>query len=107
MRNMTKKIVFGVAVVAVAALVMAPSASASCPGSRTANTYSSSGTAYWHLPVGDVPGTLFGQAWQLGSPGTFNSTGGPMPCVGILYFSGENVNLGANFGECGFGCPTN
>jgi hypothetical protein len=107
MRNMTKKIVFGVAIVAVAALVMAPSASASCPGSRTANTYSSSGTAYWHLPAGDVPGTLVGQAWQLGSPGTFNSMGGPIPCQGILYFSGPgNVNLGANFGECGFGCPT-
>jgi hypothetical protein len=107
---MTKKIVFGVAVVAVAALVMAPSASASCPGSRTANTYSSSGTAYWHLPAGDVPnsgpGGLVGQAWQLGSPGTFNSMGGPIPCVGILYFSAGGVNLGANFGECGFGCPT-
>jgi len=103
---MTKKIVFGVAVVAFATIVMAPSASAACAGPRTANTYSSSGTSYWHLPAGDVPGTLVGQAWQLGNPGQFNSAGSAIPCVGILYFSGPNINLGADFSTCGAGCPT-
>jgi hypothetical protein len=103
---MTKKIVFGLAVVALATIVMAPSASAACAGPKTANTYSSSGTAYWHLPAGDLPGTLVGQAWQLGSPATFTSAHPTAPCNSMLYFSGDaNINLGADFSTCGTGCP--
>jgi len=105
MRNMTKKIVFGVAVAAFAMIVMAPSASASCSGNRTANTYTGAGTSYWQIPAGDDRGTLVGQAWQLGNPATFNSSAGANPCIGMLYFSGGGLNFGADFGTCGAGCP--
>jgi hypothetical protein len=102
---MIKKIAFGVAAVALATIVMAPSASASCPGPRTANTYNGGTGAYtyWHSPSGDTTGTLVSQAWQLGSPATFNSTG----CPTFLYFSpnGSGIGLGADFSTCGVGCP--
>ena len=105
MRNMTKKIAFGVAAVALATIVMAPSASAACSGPTTANTYNGGTGAYtyWHSPSGDTTGTLVSQAWQLGSPATFNSTG----CPTFLYFSpqGLGIGLGADFSTCGVGCP--
>jgi len=106
MRNMTKKIAFGVAAVALATIVMAPSASATCAGNRTANTYNGSTLeyTYWHSPSGDTTGTLVSQAWQLGNPVQFNSAG----CPTFLYFSpsGAGIGLGADFGTCGVGCPT-
>jgi len=108
MRNMTKKIVFGVAVVAFATFVMTPSASANCAGPKTVNTYSSSGTSYWHLPSGDLPGVLVSQAWQLGAPATFNSAGGGTTpaCNAMAYFSGPSINIGGDLSTCGTGCPS-
>lgn len=101
---MTKKTVFGVAAVALAALVMAPSASAACGGIRTASTYNS-GTGqftYWHSPSGDATGTIVGQTWQLGAPATW-STGN---CTNFLYFGAGGIGLNLDLGSCGNGCPS-
>jgi len=99
---MTKKTVFGVAVVALAALVMVPSASATCASIRSANTYNAieGGQAYWISPIGES-GNLVGQTWQLGAPATW-STGN---CTGFLYFSVGGINLNLEMSSCGAGCP--
>jgi hypothetical protein len=106
---MAKKttILFGVAAVALAAVVLMPSASAACGGPRTAGTYNfqTGGLSYWQLPAGDVPATLVSNAWQLGAPATFNG-GGAVPCNGMLYFAAGGIGLGADFSTCGVGCPT-
>ena len=105
---MTKKIVFGVAAVALAAVVMAPAASAACGNVRSASTYNSATRAYnyWHAPSGDATGTLIGQTWQLGNPGQF-STG---DCLnfngGILYFGSGGIGLNLHMESCGAGCPS-
>jgi hypothetical protein len=98
---MNKKTVLGVAVVALAALVMVPSASASCIPAQNASTSDPAAGvyAYWHPASGN--GVLVGQTWQLGAPGNW-STGN---CVDFLYFSGSDVNLNLNLGGCGNGCP--
>jgi hypothetical protein len=103
---MTKKIVFGVAAVALAVLVMAPSASASCIPGKSATTYGAALT-YWHVPV---QGTLTGQTWQLGAPGSWSTgncntvdSGNGFP--GFLYFSAGGINLHLDLGACGAGCP--
>lgn len=112
---MTKKIVFGVAAVALAAVVMAPAASAACGSVRTASTYNSATTlfAYWHAPSGDT-GTinqLDGQTWQLGNFGQWNGgncattdvgNGGP----GFLYFGTGGIGLNMHMESCGNGCPS-
>jgi len=102
---MTKKIVFGVAVVALAVLVMAPSASAACGSTRSASTYNGTTGAfnYWHAPSGDATGTLAGQTWQLGAPASWN-TGN---CVDFLYFGLGGIGLNLNLAGCGAGCPAN
>jgi len=106
---MTKRIVFGVTVVALATVVMAPSASAACPGPRTAGTYNfQTGVArYWHLPAGHANGDLAGQAWQLGSPATFTSAAGVNTCNSMLYFVGPGtIGMAVDFSTCGTGCPS-
>jgi hypothetical protein len=103
-----KKTIIGVAVVALAVVAMTPSASAVCAGPRTAGTYNFQTlvAAYWHSPSGDAAGNLDGQAWQIGAPGTFNTTNAALPCVGMLYFAPGGIGLGADFSTCGTGCPT-
>jgi hypothetical protein len=104
-KNMTKKIVLGLAVVALATVVTAPSVSAACIPAKSAKTYNSGTGAYtyWHSPDGDAAGgTLVGQTWQLGASGTW-STG---DCAGFLYFNSANaIGLDLNLGGCGSGCP--
>jgi hypothetical protein len=95
---MTKKIVLGVMTIALVGFVAVPSASAACIPAKTAQTFSAN-TAYW-LPATSV-GTLSGQAWQLGAPGNFASTG----CVDILSAVGDNITLVLDLGSCGAGCP--
>lgn len=102
---MTKKFVIGVAVVGLAALV-APAASAACIPAKNASTYANGATAYWHTTIAGVDSTaIVGQTWQLGAPGTFNGSGGAVPCADFLYFSGGGINLNLNLGGCGSGCP--
>jgi len=103
---MTKRIVFGVAAVAIAVLLMAPSASASCLGIRNATTFGSA-TAYWH--PASVPGTPTGQTWQLGSPGSWSTgncnTNSPGVGGAFVYFSAGGANLNLDLAACGLGCP--
>jgi hypothetical protein len=110
---MTKKFVFGVAIVALVFVVMAPAASASCGVDKAASTYAS-GLAYWHSPVGDS-GVLRGQSWQLGAPAVWNSSGG-LNCndidqgggsPGFLYHIAgtDKIGLNLHMGTCGQGCP--
>ena len=111
---MTKKFVFGAAVVALAALVMAPAASAACGSVRTASTYNS-GTAasqYWQSVAGDGGnvGTLVGNVWQAGAPAAYNPNTGAVPCTGALdplYFGNPATGIGLNLHmeQCGSGCP--
>jgi hypothetical protein len=110
---MTKKIVFGVAAVALATVVMAPAASAACASARSAKTYNSGTGAYsyWHAPSGDTGGTLVGQTWQLGAPGTW-STGncnsvdvGSPGGAGFIYFGAGGIGLNLDLAACGSGCP--
>lgn len=109
---MTKKIVFGVAVVAFAALTMAPTASATCAGVRTASTYNSGtqGYLFWSPVAGDPIGpggpALVGNVWQAGAPANY------LPFVGIaacnndfLYFGATGVGLNLHMESCGQGCP--
>jgi hypothetical protein len=95
---MTKKIVFGVMLVALVAVVAVPSASAACIPAKSATTFSTL-TAYW-VPT-DSTGSLVGQAWQLGSPGTYSSTG----CPTFMTFDPGGVTLNLDLGSCGSGCP--
>ena len=95
--NMTKKIVFGAAAIAVSALLMAPSASAACNPGKSATTFSAV-TAYW-IPV-QAGGTLVGQAWQLGAPASFSSAG----CPQFLSETGGGISLALDLGACGTGC---
>lgn len=104
---MTKKIVLSVAVVALAGLVLAPSASAACGSPRNANTFGSA-TSNWISAAG--AGTTSGQTWQLGAPaawstGNCNSVdqGGGFP--GFIYFYGGSISLNLNLAGCGVGCP--
>lgn len=99
---MTKKIVFGAAALAVTALLMTPSASASCNPGKSAQTFSDV-TAYW-VPL-EAGGALAGAAWQLGSPGGFNSTGGVVVCDGFLSEAAGGISLALDLGSCGAGCP--
>ena len=113
---MTKKIVFGVAVMAFAALVMAPAASAACGSIRSASTYNAitGKSVYWQLVGGDAQGTAVGQTWELGNPKQFSTgncnaiaVGNPTP--GFLYFgTGGNPGIGLNLRmeSCGSGCPS-
>jgi len=111
---MTKKIILKLAVVASAALVVVPAASASCLPDKSASTYGAS-LAYWHA-ASTAAGTLLGQTWQLGAPGVWNNGAGATDCNGIdqgsgspgfLYFAGSNDKIGLNLhmGTCGAGCP--
>lgn len=100
---MTKKIVLGMAAVALAGAVMAPSANAACSSIRSASTYSNTGTSYWHSVSND--GTLVGQGWQLGSAGAWSTGGGAVVCENFLYFSSGGINLNLDLASCGSGCP--
>jgi hypothetical protein len=107
---MTKKFAFGVAVVALAALVMAPAASAACGSQRTASTYNPSTRSfnYWHAPSGDTTGTLVGNIWQAGAPGAYDMNSGVTPCTGTnfpLYFGSGGIGLNFHMEQCGQGCP--
>ena len=107
---MTKKFVFGAAVVVLAALAMAPAASASCGSVRTASTYNSGTRAYtyWHAPSGDATGTLVGSVWQAGAPAAFDPNSGVVPCTGSfapLYFGSGGIGLNLHMESCGNGCP--
>jgi hypothetical protein len=99
---MTKKFVFGAAALAVSALLMTPSASASCNPGKSATTFSTS-TAYW-VPL-EAGGTLTGAAWQLGAPGSFRSDGGAVVCSDFLVETGGGLSLALDLGACGAGCP--
>jgi hypothetical protein len=102
---MTKKIVFGALIVALVAFVAVPSASAACIPDKTAQTFGTTSTAYWHQVT--ATGTLDFQAWQLGAPGTFSSTG----CLndnitGPLFEDvGGALSYSFHLGSCGAGCP--
>jgi hypothetical protein len=103
---MTKKTVFGVAVVAIAAFGIVAPASASCIPDKSASTYGQAGSKYW-LPAG-AQGTSSGIAWQLGAPGSYDSRGGAVPCPQdntVWYFSAGGGNLNLHLGACGAGCP--
>jgi len=97
---MTKKIVLGAVVVALAAFVATPSASAACIPAKTAQTFGASATAYW-LPASSV-GTPAVQSWQLGAPGTWAGTGCPDT---FLFADGPGFSLNFDLGSCGAGCP--
>jgi hypothetical protein len=99
---MIKKIVFGAVIVALVAFVAVPSASAACIPGKSAVTFGASATAYW-LAASSV-GTPVFQAWQLGNPGGFSSTGCP---DGALFQDGPPGGMSLNFdlGSCGAGCP--
>ena len=104
---MTKKLALGVAVTALAALMLAPATSASCGSSRTASTYNPFTPAYvyWASP-GGITGTLLGQAWQLGIPQrAYYDTAACGP--GMLYFATNQSGIGLNLHmeSCGIGCP--
>lgn len=99
---MTKKIVLGVAAVAFAAAVMAPSASASCIPAKSATNFSDT-TAYW-IPL-EAGGQLSGAAWQLGAPGSFRSDGGTVVCTDFLVEGPGGISLALDLGSCGAGCP--
>ena len=110
---MTKKFVFGAAVVALAALVMAPAASAACGSVRTASTYNS-GTAafvYWSPVAGDgLAGTVLGNVWAAGAPAAYNPFAGLVPCTAangyqFLYFATGGISLNLHMESCGNGCP--
>ena len=100
---MTKKIVFGVMLVALVAFVTVPSASANCIPAKTTATFGGGVTAYW-LPVTAV-GTLAGQAWQLGAPGTSSASAA---CIDTSLFPDVGgVSLQFNLGAaCNAGCPS-
>jgi hypothetical protein len=104
---MTKKIIFGVAVVALAVALVAPAANAACLGIRSAATYSTAATSYWISPF-PQGGNLVGRSWQLGTgTASWDSSGGIVPCQGFLYFSAGGINLNLDLGSCGAGCPAN
>jgi len=101
---MTKKIVFGVVLVALVALVTVPSASANCNPAKSAVTFGGGVTAYW-LPVTAV-GTLAGQAWQLGAPGTSSASVACVDFASSLFPDTSGVSLQFNLGAaCNAGCP--
>ena len=107
---MTKKFVFGAAVVALAALVLAPAASATCGSIRSASTYNSGTRAYtyWHAPSGDTTGTLVSGVWQAGAPAAFDPNSGLVPCTGPLaplYFGSGGIGVNLHMESCGNGCP--
>lgn len=109
---MLKKIVLGVAVVALV-VALTPTASASCAVLKTASTYNSStgSYVYWTTsipgPAGPAP-QLTGQTWQLGSYGTWNDrlSGTSPACGGNLYFNASaEIGMQLALNTCGTGCP--
>jgi hypothetical protein len=97
---MTKKIVFGVVLGALVAVAAVPSASASCIPAKSATTFSTV-TSYW-IPSA-AGGTVVGQAWMLGAPGTYSTTG----CPPFLTLDAGGISMNLDLGACGAGCPAN
>jgi len=115
---MTKKIVFGAALALLIVGLAAPSALATCGGSKSAGTYNSQTGAYpfWHttLTLTDTVGVnLVAKVWQVGGndvTGTCNVRNNPNGNAGILYFAGPGqIGMNVDFSsECVGGgtlCP--
>jgi hypothetical protein len=99
---MTKRIVFGAALALVTVGLMAPNASAVCPGSKSVSTYNA-GTAafsYWHTTLttsGTAGAALVAKIWQPGGAdvtGTCNTRAGADGNHGILYFGTNPGDIG-------------
>ncbi|HEX4825670.1 MAG TPA: hypothetical protein VFV19_15315 [Candidatus Polarisedimenticolaceae bacterium] len=105
---MTKKIVLGLAIVAVAALVAMP-ASASCIPGKSAQSFNVQAGQYAYWTSTSTDGNLLGLTWQLGAPGTWNGNGGVVNCntFSWMYFSPAGANVNLDLGSCGSGCPAN
>jgi hypothetical protein len=102
---MTKKIILGLAVVALAVAIATPAANANCGSIRSASTYANGVAVYWHSPL-PAGGNLVGRSWQLGGgTSAWDSSTGVVPCQGFLYFSAGGINLNLDLASCGGGCP--
>jgi hypothetical protein len=105
---MTKKIVFGAALVLVIAGLAAPNASALCNPPKFASTYNSATLAasYWHtsLPAGS---TLVGKLWS--STGDHTGTCNTTAQIPMLYFGATPGDVGFTLAmgdPCVVGCPS-
>jgi hypothetical protein len=97
---MAKRIVFGAALALVIVGLIAPSASASCPNSKSVSTYNPVTGAfnYWHTTLTGPGTTLVAKIWQPGGPdvtGTCNTTAGNAS-NSILYFAVTPGDIGLN-----------
>jgi len=113
---MTKRIVFGAALALVIVGLMAPSASAICPNSKTASTYNPTTLefTYWHTTLTGPGTTLVAKVWQPGGAdvtGTCNTLQNPNGDRGIIYFGADpgTIGLGTDFSngcvQGGTACP--
>lgn len=102
---MTKKIVFGMALALVIAVVAVPSVSAACNPPKSASTYNGVTfvTAYWTTTLPKVGATVKGKIWS----GSTDFTG---TCndQNFMYFTYDGgVNMSLSLGDaCVPGCPT-
>jgi len=115
---MTKKIVFGAALALLIVGLAAPSALATCGGSKSAGTYNSQTGLYpfWHttLTLVDTDGVnLVAKVWQPGGndvTGTCNTRNSPDGNAGILYFANPGqIGMNVDFSDACVGggtlCP--
>jgi hypothetical protein len=98
---MTKRIVFGAALALVIVGLMAPNASAVCPGSKGVSTYNGATGAfsYWHTSLTGPGTTLVAKVWQPGGAdvtGTCNTTANNTN-HSILYFGATVGDIGLSY----------
>jgi hypothetical protein len=100
---MTKRIVFGAALVLAIVAIAAPSVSANCQVSKSVSTYDPDTGLfpYWHSSLGGPGTTLVAKAWQPGGAdvsGSCNTRNSPDGNAGILYFASSDPGLGSDIG---------